>query len=441
MRITIATIAFCGLIMGSGCAGPLSRLCAEDRCIPHCNEKIQIGIVNVGGKVHETRRLEVGPDGLTLRNALMAAGGPRDSEHSDANIPSDPEGAAKVRELISQARTLGKIEADEDLYVNLGAQAAKFVPQSAKQLIADRKTQKEVVDNLVTDLSSTFDVAALKSLRGVSQELGHNMENSRLYGNAEFHQITIDDLGWTEGDVESAVSRLAEQEKTARDTLFDVRQKINLRSLQTDFFFVSLERPTANPRVTYYFPYDLVVDGMASEISLRDGDVVNVVDIASTNLVRPDTGRSPAGNNVAIQGYIETPGIAEGVTTLGGVGAFSPTTIDDPRSVWLLVRPGPTGQSQRIFVLPTQMLAANGAVADAPTQAGDVYTLTVLPQVPIVLETLLERTLKGGKEKCLQKVHERAQQRKQECENRVRCVRNQLSNCLNLIPTPPPIAR
>ena len=65
-----------------------------------------------------------------------------------------------------------------------------------------------------------------------------------------------------------------------------------------------------------------------------------------------------------------------------------------------------------VFVLPDRLVASDGAVAGAPTQEGDVYTYTILPQVPIVFETLLSRTLETARRPCLEGLRARRQARK-----------------------------
>ena len=155
--------------------------------------------------------------------------------------------------------------------------------------------------------------------------------------------------------------------------------------------------------MTYYFPYDLVISGQPGEISLRAGDAVDVVDVRDTEL-NPQSGVS-VGALAAVLRSMDTWRIQVFSTVLRRLAQCTSQTsftINDPRSVWMLVRPGPSGVGERVFVLPDRMVRSNGAVTDAPALDGDVYTYVVLPQVPIVLETLLVRTMDGSRRRCIE---------------------------------------
>ena len=175
---------------------------------------------------------------------------------------------------------------------------------------------------------------------------------------------------------------------------------------------------------------------MASEIALKGGDKVSVVDARETNLTPPGPATLGVGNTVAIQGYVESPGVSQDFGTFGSVHASSQRIINDPRSVWMLVRPAPTGQAQQVFILPDRMVAANGSVAAAPTQEGDVYTYTILPQVPIVFETLLARVTEAEKCKCLRELQARKEQCQERRQTRFERVCGCVSNTWKCIPMP-----
>ncbi len=443
------------LITSMGCSTHHEHVCAENQFFPRCHHKVDdtAGIVDVGGLVYRPSQLKVGDDGLTLHQALMSAGGSRELALVQETT-SIPYTGAKLRELAALARTLGKLKKHADV-LEWHSQTAAFIPEVKSQLtdanaqptkaqITEAKEKlkkannkyKEHIMSLLDELSYSFERDTLELLRDASESAGEYKEGLELLGIPEFRK-KIDPKEWNQNNDERLYKQWIEGEAQLMEKLLDLRGKTSLRTLQTDLL-VALERPSAEPPVTYYFPYYLATAGMASEIALRDGDSVSVVDARDTALHPPGVGHPSVKNNVSIQGYVEDPGITDGLPTISSVHHRNTPTIDDPRSVWTLVRTKATGGSQMVFVLPDRLVGSNGAAADAPTQEGDVYTYTILPQVPIVFETLLARTLETEKHQCLKRLRAMKQEHKKKKHRLLDCVRNGLSAALkpalNLLP-------
>ncbi len=384
----------------AGCGRFARHLHNGAHCFPFRREAPQdiIATVNVGGQVHEPGRVEIG-SGLTLHRALMSAGGARELAVSDARTTSDPELATKLNKIASIGRLIGKYNYYEIAWDDYMDQAKNIIPITRQQAIDARIEQESIVGRLITELSRSLSNTSLTRLLTYSAQAGRWEEQLRLY-NSLPPQGPL-------AKVEEQARKTSEHEAEALKFLLEMRVGgTSFRSIRSEFF-VGLSRPYADPPVTYYFPYDLVISGQPGEIALQDGDTVDVVDVRDTEL-NPQSGVSGGEvSNVAIDGYVQNPGVLSAVTTIGGVHAQSSPTINDPRSVWMLVRPGPSGVGERVFVLPDRLVQANGAASDAPTLNGDVYTYVILPQVPIVLETLLLRTLDASRRRCLDKLHDK----------------------------------
>lgn len=458
-RMTVCTVLSVLTIANVGCCGLGLHTHDDENCFTQCHgASAKVAVVNVGGQVHEPRTIELGADGLTLHRALMSAGGAREVSVAEADTTSAPQSNAELQRLTEVARDVGKykffrevldlaqepheIEARELAKAVLSqleevettpeeeedaqefSETARSKYEEVKKELAN---QEETLDRIIAKLSKSLKGEQLRTLRRQGEFIGEYQEKLNLYDQQPEYFLD------SREQYEKVLSEHTEVEKKLLPHLIKPDGRASVRSVRPEFL-VALERPSAEPPVTYYFPYNLATAGMASDIELQDGDSVSVVDIRETVLHTPDAGLQSVGNNVAIQGYVQVPGITDGLSTISSVHSLSKRTINDPRSVWTLVRPAANGERQFVFVLPDRLVTSNGAVADAPTQGGDVYTYTILPQVPIVFETLLAGTLKTEKRRCLETLRSLKQEHKRKTHRLFNRVRNRLSAACNRLP-------
>jgi hypothetical protein len=394
--------------------------------------------------------LEIGANGLILRDALMSAGGSREPGQIQGMV-FNPAMVKQLEELDAAAQQVGRskhnFERAAQMHKGNNLKALEFIVmqfalteeqlklpfvQQAVPLRAMIKNEEDVAAAIVIQLGKSFETKKLENLREFSRNVGKFKQDLVLLDNPDVAQAVVD----KKADVERQLNQQEQERAAAMSELLEGRGSTSLRTLpQTTQLLVAVERRSVIPPTTYYFPYDFAAGGAASDIVLRAGDVVNVVDGRASGLM-PESAAIGGGNAVAIQGYIENPAIAEGITALRQVPTFSESTIDDSRAVWTLVRPAPNGGSLKIFVFPDAAIDSNGSFGNAPTQAGDVYTHTILPQVPIIFESMLSGTMQAERLRCKERFHSKHQECKQECRTRWECVRDCISNACSVVPRP-----
>jgi hypothetical protein len=429
-RKSVSHIAVAGLLFqmtSLGCAC-INLRSGDSGCSLPCHEpRASAATVQVGGQVHQAGTMEISANGLTLQHAIMSAGGAREMAVAEASTSSDPD-KDMLKKLVQLARDTGKYGFDQEVFQNEPELAKKVLPLTPEEIQAEITKREEGIAGVINELAASQTNKRLDSIRTVEEQIGQFEEVIRLYDQLPGY--------FPDGPKKSFEDSLEKANAEEQKLLGNVFQTSRIvRPIRGDYL-VALERPSVDPPVTYYFPYDLVVGGAAGDIALRNGDLVNVVDLHTSGLIPPDGSPSAARNNVAIQGYVKAAGTVKQLSTVGGVTSSGPT-IRSAQSVWVLARPAPTGHSQQIFVLPDHMISSNGAAAAAPTQEGDVYTYTILPQVPIVFESLLAHTLEVNKQQCLDRLHANRERCQKRCHRRLDCIRDELSNLCNQIPNPP----
>lgn len=390
-----------------GCASVAPRLQSARIFLCHDESEDQLPYVNVGGHVHNPIRIEIERSGLTLLRALMAAGTARTIEAEQA--PEEREEVPPaIQEIITQAKAIGRLNFYKRAW-NLREEVAKTViPLAKSDVAAARKKLDQEVADLITLASKQLaskqiDPAVLDRIKLAAIEAGAKEEELRL----------IDKIQVTTGSIDDIKGLLkVHQDKIDKEVwpLLLQRKGAGVRALRGEFL-VALSRSTTNPPVTYYFPYDLTLSGLPGEIALQNGDAVDVVDFRDSEISPAGGNVSGAESNVLVDGFVERSGVLSKVFTIGEVHTKSTATIGDARSVWMLVRSSPAGE--KIFVLPDHMVQPNGVAAGAPVQEGDIYMYLITPQVPIVFESLLSRTVDGGGGRCLDKFHEKKAQIKE----------------------------
>jgi len=401
------------LIASAGCSALIARIrdganCHSEHHLPTEN----YSVVHVGGQVHEPRQLAVDVDGLTLRRALMAAGGAREMAVAASRVTADPERVVKLQRFTAVQRQLGKLDINARVHAQLPDLPDEVVPLTSEEVEAEVAKTTAIAEGLQKELADLLGIQRLNALASASRAAGENHEKLALFDNEIVRRAFPD---WRQEDIEDALRVETENEKDVMNELLGSdATTLGLASVRSEFL-VTLERLSVMPPITYYFPYDMAVAGPVGEIPLVDGDAVNVVDIRDTELNPQAAGIVRGLKNIAIDGYVNAPG-AKSLATMGAVPGQGSPSINDARSVWMVVRPSVTGKSQTIFVLPERLLEPNGAAADAPTVEGDLYNYVILPQIPIVTEALLVQTIEMRKRHYLDKLATLKEKKQQHIE-------------------------
>lgn len=414
-------LAFVTFVCINGCAHHQSKLA--------CHKEFQQveASVSVGGQVQRPGTVRIAQGGLTLRHAILAAGGHRemavtttfDNQLID-ELNSDLE--TLVASHAIQGTIQAQLEAISELEpetVNILVTREALFP-SKEDLVGRLSEQRSIATDIRKSLALSEDqMKTVDQLRTKVADIAFLEELLRLLGN-DFFRSSIENSAmssvWTIVDVKAKLKKEAQLESKVRRALVKLSTtapSASYRSQGTNF--VMLERNSSGSLQTYHFPYELVIANIAGDIKLRNGDIISVLEFKETSLA---TG-IPTGTDVTVTGYVDKPGAMVTATTVGSLakrinqnGEIKPT-ISDERSVWMLVRPGPTG-GQEVYVLPKQM-ARSGDPSIAQTQDGDVFSYTILPQVPIVLSSLLatnRQQTERIRETRLQKFREKHREKK-----------------------------
>lgn len=431
------------LALHLGCAAP--RQC-------HLNEPLAASppaeapeAVQVGGAVYRPGALEIDADGLSLREAIHAAGGGRQPPQVQEST-SNPAAVAGVQELILLSRAYGRLLAIEDVLADesplasrvlletaaQGEELEELVNQRLEQLADEQGDVKTQIDELIQSLSTTFKERDLRILFQYSQQVGVTEQEVELVRIPAF-RFEVDTDNWPQETLEANLSNAIRTEARMLEQLYDTRGKTSLRTLQTETF-IRLDRASVNPPTSLFLPYELVASGIAGEVALRNGDFISVVDVSETPLVSLQEGETTF-SDVRVQGLVELPGVLEDVTTIGRVAAQAKLITNEVRGVWVLARPETSGRNLLLFVLPRQLVGPNGAASNAKALPGDVYTYTLLPAVPLIFDSQVDRVLEVEKQRCLARVHEKHEQHRQERHQHVDHFHERLRACLQQIPS------
>ncbi len=125
--------------------------------------------------------LNIGPDGLTLRRALMAAGGVRDVIVSDGHIAAEADVAKKLETLTSQGRKLGEYQFLGLFFRILPETAAQATGLNRETVQQDRKKEEEQSDAEIERLSREFPKGSLEQVRGLSRNVGFTQAKLKYF--------------------------------------------------------------------------------------------------------------------------------------------------------------------------------------------------------------------------------------------------------------------
>lgn len=390
---TLGCIGMAAMVVFGGCRGMGGAHRGAGLAI--CCPSPAPAVVDVGGQVQAPTKVDVSQGRVTLRKALMAAGGARESIVAQA-VPAAQQKspiAAQLDRLVDLFKEKGKYKTYKSIL--------EIVPAAQVQNITD--TLEEVEVKLGTN---QVDIDSLK------KEL-LPPEGNAPSDKVSLSEISLDDLeSWAVGlgRSETLLSHISwlqaypmwkswDQDKLARSVTQNQRNvstrlsafgkpvgPVELRAASVGPYFVALERADSL-ETTYYFPYDMVVGDQPGEILMKAGDSVQVVELRNSPLMSRAAGASP-NPVVAIQGLVKEPGIAPGnFSTIGEIQNGVTHASDDPRGAWVLVRSSNSGLRQNVFVLPDSLVAPSGAATSAPTADGDIYLYTTVPRIPILVDS------------------------------------------------------
>jgi len=430
------------LLMPVGCATH-SRYRCDDAHSEAGSANVFSKTVYIGGNVYRPGSIQIGPDGIRLHNAIEMVGGVRREEQPPAS--SAPRTASAFKAFTDSARLTGELTARLDLFQledRLAGAALLGAPGDAEEtdtaiakvkakLDEQIKATEKRTEELVEELAKSYSKDALLLQMDVSYDVGYNQEQVKILDN----EAVARRLNWDRRVLESDLLFNLDQEERYLETVQGADSVRHAPVVQgpAGVAFVRVDRASSRPPLSLFIPYELVISGIAGEVALRDGDVVSVVDLRETSLAVLDSGPTTV-SDVLVQGLIETPGVLEAVPTIGSMAARTDVARDAPRGAWVLARPDAMGRSLQLFVLSGQLVGPNGAAAGARTLPGDVYTYTLLPMVPLIFDSQVERVLDDEKQRCLDRVREKREQHRQHRHQGVDQFHDRLHNCFQHIP-------
>jgi hypothetical protein len=377
------------ILAASGCC----TLGEGDHRFHHRNDSgviVPAETVDVGGEVASPGRLEIQEGGISLRRALALAGGIRQGGAgvAEESVAFDPARLSEIEEL---ARKQGEARAIPDL-VEFAMVQIPLSPEALATMIAAAGDAGTKADALIMADKDRPWFVDLEQIKTKYAALANCEERIKFKAHPELAVLVENQpMSKLEGDKTKLLNEiqvLKQKLIETRSTTF-VGVKENSRA-----YLVALRRDAADGN-THYFPYESASAGLAGEIPLLPGDLVQVVHYAQSSLgAKRD---ATAGSGVIVQGFVENPGLKR---IEGGFSRIkelqektNSLTKNDPNAVWTVSRLSPGGE-QEVFVIPPDL--AGSVMGDARLVGNDTLTLTSLPLVPIVTEGLLQRSL-GGK--------------------------------------------
>jgi hypothetical protein len=222
-----------------------------------------------------------------------------------------------------------------------------------------------------------------------------------------------DAISYTVEQLEAEIKQHEEQVNRLKSA-FGKKDSMTINSTRAPAdYVVAVQRlESAVEMVTYYFPYELANSGLAGEIPLHEGDLVQVLDLRQVLKDRLSQA-VPATQDFILQGFVRGPGmkrVKSGMTRLDDIASALPP-ITDGSGVLTLVRNSADGMGKDVFVFPADMIHASNEMSQLRILGGDTYTYTRLPLVPIILQSLTEKALGGPQTGPLRPRLSRAQER------------------------------
>lgn len=362
------------IVAGAGC----SHLDRSTECRLHPTEAVteSLGTVDVGGNVHVPRSITISPEGLTLQRALALAGGSRDSLHVSSVASTLVPGEIVDRFSVSADRYESSKYLLEVMATrcpqDLNGRSLDEVRRQTDQFRGDyEKAEKELLD-----LASKESVATLRSAV---------IANVKLRARAESGC----------GDPELTAVELRERQKAAEVAVIEAKdaiqpkqtaQAVQASSLQ----LVQVQRITDGGIRNMYFTYDLATTGLSGQLTLFNGDLIQVVNVESTGLAQDADVLT--NRPIQLAGFVKEPGLRNlsGTNLLGKLNEqASNVNIREP--VWMVQQKGADGLTDEIYILPTRAMELSTSLGQLPVRPGASYTHTSLLGIPTIADSAVRR--------------------------------------------------
>ena len=178
-----------------------------------------------------------------------------------------------------------------------------------------------------------------------------------------------------------SLSKIATQLKFA-DSVISLNQDQELLSAKQEFF-ISLRREAKIGHQIYYLPYEFVRSGGGGELSVKDGDVVDLIHIDEIAAIEPASNAF-----IVLNGLLKNPGkySLENGAKLADVESNFTEYAGDPTAV-TITRRGQGLATVEQFVIPVNSTFFN----DFDLGSGDTVFFTYTEKVPLLISGLIDQ--------------------------------------------------
>jgi protein involved in polysaccharide export with SLBB domain len=346
-----------------------------------------VSTVDIGGDVTNPARLIFGEEGLTLRRALVLAGGAR--EQVSRQVAASRTIPAELREWQRLDEEDGEVFAKmQILKMPIGIRPSIANNWVLADLEARHAELQSRITNLRSQLGGTlgFSEEMLNLISGESRSLG----GSRV-------DLLVAEASTDQAAIAQANETFLKSERTVATLLTKLpEEQPQLLIPQTRTLLAAIQRSEPDGRVTYFVPYESAMTEMTGDILLRDHDLVQVIDYRLTSLNPLRTAAETGGVSFTVGGLVQNPGTFEirEALTIGRLAFVAdPLVANVPGVAWTLRRQSPSGLGEEVFIIPTSGPAVSEQILGAPTLGGDVFTYLTMPQIPLIFESIARQVL------------------------------------------------
>jgi hypothetical protein len=384
------------LIWLSGCA---SHFCHERKVAPAVVVQ-ESATVTIAGLVRNPGQYELNDASDSLAQAIAIAGGAR-GDSVNNNLPRNlvpkkllvafDEVEAQTKELEGLILELTQAPQDE----RVSDPTDKKLLNSSKQFQSKIDVLKTVIDEefSTSESGKEFVKNAAKLLDDAKRSVNNNRdETSGVRGlvsknSEEKRQKLLKPLQVFLEDLLRLRARV-EVEATS------VPMSQSLESFESDArpLLVSLRRRGAP--ATYFYSYNFVTIGLAGQISLKDGDYLEVLPASQSSLLRPVPQN---GDEILLDGIVQSPGLRDisKLQSLRSVVTDTKNQINSdvwPQLVVNLKRRSPSRVTWDVFVIPVAE-SSEFPFDEVVTVPQDMYTFTLDFNSPLINESLIGRAV------------------------------------------------
>jgi hypothetical protein len=348
---------------------------------------------------------------LTLRRALALTGGVRAIQQQSLTSAS-----------YIDKDTLDKYE-KQVIEQNKAAAEAQDLEDSGEDPSSDKM---KGLDARILELGNAAESLRLQFDQAFEERIGAFKEKCLRVGNTQYRlqkaQKALDQLLNTvpspapgspplkaaRDAVKTQQTELEERTKEKDEAKRQIPTAASLTSIPVlksspSTYLVAIRRAEDSDLRTWYFPYETATSGAAGEVSLADGDFVQVLDYKSTSLNTTGlTGSNTAANTVSgnytIEGFVNTPGpqVINQTMALSRLrDMHAATDFGAQLNTWMLSRPALSGLGTDLYILPQSSVEDNGPFQDVKVADGDAFSFSTLPAVPIVFQSVARKLVQG----------------------------------------------